>query len=426
MSHRCALEKVHQRMDDAYRHWHQAMNDYFDPDGFRASFNACIQALRTVTWVLQGLKNDIEGLEEWYLPWQESMKQDNILKWLVTARNKIEHKGDIDAKSKVFAAIIASHYRNEVIHAEVNACILDTVSQIFSKIPMSTLHDQIIAHGTLRLERRWEDEELPGYEILDALRHAYAELSKVIDDAHKSLLKQTCPKVYREARERLGAMTEAGEETRSGFFSLKTGKQFSLASKRMPLGEKDRALKRYGTKSIDEFREWPTSLPEACKKIFSIARHIFLKDGYHKTMAFLLKDLVFIELCELEIPDRMSKYLIMQSVASAVQRTNATEVILISEIWRGPLIPEKPYYYPADRPDRQEALTLTACSSRGEIYSLSADIICRKFRKVTLGSTDEVILTSPAIIAPILDVWGIAHAGNKPNHIHGGADSVEL
>lgn len=412
MSHRCALEKVHQRMDDANRFWHQAMQDYFDPDAFRAAFNACIQALRTVTWVLQGLKNDIDGLEQWYLPWQARMKQDRILRWVVEARNKIEHKGDIDAKSTVHAAVFASYY-NELPHMDVNACIIDTVNEIFARIPKDILHGQIIEHGALRLERRWIDAELPDTEVLDALRHAYCELSDVIDDAHEQLLRKPCARTHGEARRRLDAMSEAGEQTRTTLISLKTGKEFALVKQHLPTSEKERALKRYGTKSIETFRELPASLTDAAHKFFEIAIHIFAKDGYHETMAFLMKDLIFFRNIGLRPPDRMSKYLMMRGVASEVEKTGATELIMVSEAWLGTYDPEKPFRYPSDQPNRTEALTLTACSNKGQIYSLSAAIVRRRFRKVTLGPTEQVDLGEPALLGPVFDVWGVAHAGSS-------------
>ena len=62
----CPLTEVHRRMDDAHRLWHQALDSYFDPDAFRVALQSCIQALRTVTFLLQYQKRRIPDFDAWY------------------------------------------------------------------------------------------------------------------------------------------------------------------------------------------------------------------------------------------------------------------------------------------------------------------------------------------------------------------------
>jgi hypothetical protein len=63
----CPLTKVHGRMDDAHRLWHEALNKYFLPNEFRIAVQYCIQTLRTVSFLLQNSKSLIPDFDAWYL-----------------------------------------------------------------------------------------------------------------------------------------------------------------------------------------------------------------------------------------------------------------------------------------------------------------------------------------------------------------------
>lgn len=57
-----------------------------------------ITTARTVTFIIQYLKSDVgkQVFEDWYSPWQEKMKQDEILKTFKDLRNEIEKQGKLD------------------------------------------------------------------------------------------------------------------------------------------------------------------------------------------------------------------------------------------------------------------------------------------------------------------------------------------
>jgi hypothetical protein len=78
----CPIPKTHARLQEAHRLWHQALDLYADSEGFRANLNACIQALRNVTFVLQKEHSSIPNFETWYAGWRERMKSDSIMRWL--------------------------------------------------------------------------------------------------------------------------------------------------------------------------------------------------------------------------------------------------------------------------------------------------------------------------------------------------------
>jgi hypothetical protein len=49
----CPIPNAHRRLEEAHRLWHRAAESYDDPDEFRTNLNALLQALRSVTFVLQ-------------------------------------------------------------------------------------------------------------------------------------------------------------------------------------------------------------------------------------------------------------------------------------------------------------------------------------------------------------------------------------
>src|SRR5690349_1236783 len=95
----CPVPKSHRRLQEAHRAWHQAAHLYSDPDGFRVNLNAAIQALRNVTFILQSEKHNIPSFDTWYPSWQQRMKEDNVLRWSVDARNRVVKQGDLETES---------------------------------------------------------------------------------------------------------------------------------------------------------------------------------------------------------------------------------------------------------------------------------------------------------------------------------------
>ncbi len=173
------------RLNDAHRLWHQAEDQYFDPDGFRVALNACIQTLRSVTFVLQKNKGSITGFEQWYSGWQERLGKDNVLKWSVEARNQIVKEGDLELHSILRVSIVASYY--DAPYQEFSESPILRTGDILNNIKLNPeqIPADILKHGFFRLERRWVADSLPAHELLDALAHCYSMLSLLLYDVWK-------------------------------------------------------------------------------------------------------------------------------------------------------------------------------------------------------------------------------------------------
>lgn len=169
----CPLAPVDRRLADLHRHWHVAEAAYFDPDAFRVGIQTAIQTARTVTFILQAQKAAFPDFDGWYLPWQERFRADPLMRWMVDARNRIEKQGDLATHSRVRAEIVASHLPGEGPRIDAPAELFDAPWKIVRAIPKGALGDHLRKKGTLRIERRWVENSLPDWELLDAVATAY-------------------------------------------------------------------------------------------------------------------------------------------------------------------------------------------------------------------------------------------------------------
>jgi len=149
----CPLAAVDQRLADSHRFWHQAEAAYFDTDGFRLGAQSAIQTLRSVTFILQKNKGAIPGFDQWYDGWRKRLGADELMRWIVDARNRIEKEGDLEAHSYVRAEILAS-YLDVGPRIEVPASLLQKTAALLRTIPAGSLGEHIRRHGVLRVQRR--------------------------------------------------------------------------------------------------------------------------------------------------------------------------------------------------------------------------------------------------------------------------------
>jgi hypothetical protein len=113
---KCLIPNTHKRLLEAHRLWHQTLDNYFDPEGFRVNLNATIQSLRNLTFALQYEKKVFKNFDDWYNNWQDKMKNDELMSWLNNSRRKIVHMEDL--KTKSIARVTIYHY-SEIFKADI-------------------------------------------------------------------------------------------------------------------------------------------------------------------------------------------------------------------------------------------------------------------------------------------------------------------
>jgi hypothetical protein len=105
--------------------WHETQAAYPDADAFVLKLNACIQTARSVTFVLQteGRRRSRADFDAWYAPWQERMRADARMRWLIDARNAIEKEGDLDTHSIARVSLALTDQEEQLTEVEVPAAV---------------------------------------------------------------------------------------------------------------------------------------------------------------------------------------------------------------------------------------------------------------------------------------------------------------
>lgn len=410
---RCPLAAVDQRLDDLHRLWHQAEDAYFDPGAFRVAIQSAIQTMRSVTFILQKNKAIIPDFDRWYGEWQKTLGADPLMVWMRDARNTIEKAGDLDAHSFVRAEIVASYLDNDP-RVDVPAKLWDAPLQLVKSIPAGAVGDHIRKDGFVRIQRRWVENTLPAFELLDAVAIAYGRLSLLVDDAHDQLGLPKPKAVHIQTGEaypegerggRLPCMIgHAALRTLDVWLATGAPVEFEVIKQKIELNEGPKLEARYGVKPADIFGESNVA-EDRLRRLFATARMMLEKDGYHVTIAFLLREGRPVDIRELRPGEHGHKYLMMRSLAYEVAKRGADAVILIGEAWSAPADPSKPMMRAVDSPDRRELLTGTVVSKAGEPVSLAAEIK-RDGHAVTLDQTVEERGGAHFIFAPVYEAWG--------------------
>lgn len=409
----CPLEGVDRRLDDAHRQWHEAEAAYFEPEDFRRAIQSAIQTLRTVTFILQNHKHDIPDFEEWYRSWRDKMRADPLMRWMIEARNRIEKQGDLEMFSLVRAELMAS-YLDEGPRIEVPAKLGDGVEVLLNSLPKGDALQHLIEHGTLRIERRWVENTLPDFELLDAVATAYGRLSQLVSDAHRqmglerptTLEGDTGEPFYGEREGKLPCMIGHGA-IRALNIRLSDGARLVMRknSNKVSRLDAERAAERFAVSGKEVFGKYGPSLEDMFRSLFDAAQKVFLKDGYHETIAFLFRSGKPCQVLGMRPEEHGEKYLMMRMLADEVQRQGADAVIVLAEAWSAPYDPQKPFQRAASSPEKREYLT-AALVTKEEVVREKLCEILRPESGVSLGEVVE--FDNPALFsfAPILQVWG--------------------
>ena len=420
--HDCPLQAVDRRLDDLHRQWHQAEQAYFDPEAFRVAIQTAIQTARTVSFILQSNKALIPQFDTWYQDWQERLRSIPLMRWMVDARNRIEKQGDLESHSWVRAEILASHL-DDGPREDVPAELFEGPKRILDQIPKNALGKHIFKDGVLRIERRWVENSLPDYELLDAVAIAYGHLSSLVADAHRQMGLQE-PKIMTAQGELPYDRAMAGgrmpcmighNENRALDIWIATGEllEFEARPMTLDLQKAEEAAKRYGI-DVTGDRTNDKDPRSSARYFFTMARRMFLHDGHHVFMVIIFKDGQPLNMREVRIEEHGQKYVFMRHLANDVLRMGGDAVLTISEIWRAKPNREFTYQRVVDMPDREEALAATLVMKDGEPLHLHAKI-CRNGEKIELADTVETEGGFPYALAPVYAVWGRQAPGPMPN-----------
>jgi hypothetical protein len=408
----CVFDPVERRLEDAVALWERAQAAYFLPDDFRLNLQACIQAFRSVSWVLQNQKGKIQGFDPWYAAWQQKMRHDSILRWLVEARNKIEKQGDLETRSTLKLTFFSGWADAPFVEKQLPPKTRpDQLGRYMaSLLPKEKMADEAL----LKVERRWVDSEMPEFEILEALCHCYGELSKIVFDAHQRLMEQRdaycafAHKLETTNFELPDSMLSASSP-RVAWIKLKKGDSMSMhtrqetfsISESIPLVEQ-----RYGNvEAAMEALNNTKDFREKCLIWFCRAKRYLEVDGYAIPTALLWTERrahVF----QLVMLDRADKHIVMRDLADTARRLKAVSVMLINEAWVAPASFLSTGKHAMDYPNREEALVLDGLTCEGRSVGCFAHFE-RQATEILFGAEHVEEGHLPNILTPFLTLWNI-------------------
>lgn len=297
---------------------------------------------------------------------------------------------------------------------EVPAKLSDAPIRLVNNIPEGVVGDHVRKDGIVRIQRRWVENTLPDYELLDAVAVAYGRLSELVDDAHVQLglpkpqvMDERSGRPYSE-RERGGRLPcmIGHEEARTLDVWLATWQpvEFEKVTPLIDLNAGPRLETHYGVKPADVFAATNVA-KDQLRALFATACKMFERDGHHIMVVFLFREGKPVCIMEPRPGEHGHKYLIMRGLAHDVIKHGADAVILIAESWAPPADPKRPMMRAVDSPERKEMLSATLVSKTGEPTMLSAEIR-RQSELATLAPIVEQQGGAHFAFAPIYEAWG--------------------
>jgi hypothetical protein len=348
----CSIPKTHRRLIDAHLLWHQALEQYHNPEGFRANLNAAIQELRNLTWILQSEKHAFDDFDRWYSPWQARMKRTRLLRWLVEARNVIVKEGELEAKSTALVKVITP--RDDVV-VEVSvppdapATLIVKNFDFIEGISNAQIPPNVLKSAAIVIERRWSIADLDGQEILEALAEIYGMLSEIVLDAHLNLKQSGCipddlarihfPSVYH----RTGTLScmVVGAESRMQRIEFATGKQLEFRHEAPVEVDPKAVATRYGFRGGNSVPAWQGADPLfIAGKVLYTAKRILSRDKCHMRMMFIRDGSGDWHHLTLQPANRAEKHLLIRMVARFIESIGGDVVIDVGEAW---LLPESAF-----------------------------------------------------------------------------------
>lgn len=185
--YRCPIPASHEKYTEAHYFISRMINEYHWPEAFRANVNAFLQALRSVTFMLQNEMASVEAFKTWYAEQQEVMKQDPFLGNFARGRTIVVHQGMLNAKSKVEVGLFRGTRLKLAITSDLPATV---ASEHALKAGVHTFVGSLLdeEHSAIDeqigVRREWIVEELGPGEVIALCDRAWSKIGTVLAGAH--------------------------------------------------------------------------------------------------------------------------------------------------------------------------------------------------------------------------------------------------
>jgi len=365
-----------------------------------------------VTFILQKQGAKFPGFASWYAQWQDRMRADPVLTWLVRARNKVVKEGDLETCSKAHVAVVDSWFERATHELEVPP--LTPTEEVAAVVAATKPQGLALPGCLLRVERRWIDENLPGRELLEALGHVFGELARLLIDAHERLLATEELSVcdwYAPIKAKGGRLPPcmvAQEWDRTVWVDLTDGARVTPARIAWrPSRQQLKAIPAHyaGAEQLKEQVAHAADLRGKVDGTFRLAKLVLQTDGYHDPIAIVGYPDRTRTIQRLGFVDRAAKALILRRLAAGVAKTGATSVILVNEAWFSPLARGQHQPRPGRQRKRREMLLVVGAQADGSLHVRAAFFHKDRSGAVTFDEEADIGAYALPMLEPFRQVW---------------------
>lgn len=370
------------------------MENYTDPEEYLPDLNAAIQAARNVTFALQKVKSVVADFDEWYAPWQATLRADPVMAWMHDARTRLVHTGDLEARSTTRVRVVNSYIdaTDEIIEefagplsspdaergqraeadGEQASTATMTVGEIVGTLRERGYPEGLLAEATVSVERRWEEAGLANRELHGALAHAYAVLANILRDAHDQVgadcrhtygCADSMPVAAMGASIRPPRCMTTTRERRTLVVDLVTGEPSGdgvmgrLSGGFPPEAIPPKYLRELGRPTTPRGR--PATILDLLPDFMESAKAILRTGDAHGWLIMYFRGLTIVDRAFLESENAQQKRRLAQQVAVQAIEAGATGIVEAGEVWMGLAPSDGSFRRPADDPARREAVSIS-------------------------------------------------------------------
>jgi hypothetical protein len=185
---RCPIPATHDRLNECHYWWHEMARNYHEPNQFRWSLGAFVQAARSVTLMLQAEKRSFQDFQ-WYTRWQSKAQQEPLLQWINNTRVQIFHQSALATNSWARFTCLFKKGDPRARKRDPDDWDDDYSGPINVQFNPFLCTHYYIVHGIAEDHpheylRHWEIDSLPNQELLEACANVLDLLQNISQVAH--------------------------------------------------------------------------------------------------------------------------------------------------------------------------------------------------------------------------------------------------
>lgn len=183
----CPIQDTHQKFNEATYFLGKSAEHYHVPLEFQFNLNAFIQALRNTTFMLQSEPKKPAGFDSWYASKQTQMKDNDLLRRFVQARNIVVKQSSLTTRSTASFGLFRGRRFKLGMQGSLplhlpSAWLLDRLKANVGFL-LDEEHSQ--PWEQFGIHRTWVVEELGDSEVLALSLQALNSIGTLLGEAHR-------------------------------------------------------------------------------------------------------------------------------------------------------------------------------------------------------------------------------------------------